>query len=99
MTLKSVGLYYRPVEAREEVDNLELGAELSFELEPENQYDQNAVKVLIKETGTHIGYVPKNDAPFFQGLDEMPLGVFEGTYELESGAIHVEYTLAWNDET
>lgn len=49
------GLQFRPIE---DTDKIQQGQVLKLEAEPDNQYDENAIKVLL-EDGTHIGYVPK----------------------------------------
>lgn len=63
------GLNFRPASAKEAVDALELGSVLRLERDPGNEYDSNAVKVLI-ETGEadqgavyceFIGFIPKVD--------------------------------------
>ncbi|QGT99510.1 hypothetical protein SYNTR_0917 [Candidatus Syntrophocurvum alkaliphilum] len=37
---------------------LNLGDQLSLELEPTNEYDENAIKILDKQ-GSHVGYIPR----------------------------------------
>jgi len=36
--------------------------ELELVREPSNQYDENAIKIMIKESNIDIGYVPRNVA-------------------------------------
>jgi hypothetical protein len=38
--------------------HLEVGNKLKLELDPENQYDKNAIKI-IDEKGNHVGYLPR----------------------------------------
>jgi hypothetical protein len=56
--LEVVGLFYRPPEAKAHalalVGDTHEGA---LEIEPTNQFDPFAVKVLLK--GVHVGYLPK----------------------------------------
>ena len=40
------------------IDKLSKGDELDMKLEPDNKYDDNAIKVLNKE-GQMVGYIPK----------------------------------------
>lgn len=56
-----VGNNFRPKDsgAREAVTNLAPGDEVQLEREPENEYDSNAVKVLVD--GLFVGYVAKVD--------------------------------------
>ena len=64
---ESVGLHFRPSEVKQFVnEELAVGDPLLLEREPGNQYDSNAIKVLIEtvdedgvEEDLHIGYVPK----------------------------------------
>lgn len=51
-----VGTHFRSSEAKEIVNQLEIGDEVSIEREPDNNYDPNAVAVIFKDT--HIGYIP-----------------------------------------
>jgi hypothetical protein len=53
------GLSFRPASAKAAVAELEVGAEVFLERDPENQYDYNAVKVLVGEE--FVGFVPKVD--------------------------------------
>lgn len=63
------GLNFRPASAKEAVDNLELGATLRLQRDPENEYDSNAVQVLVEtddadQGDVHcefIGFIPKVD--------------------------------------
>ena len=53
------GLSFRPKEAKEIVDTLEIGDECELVREPENQYDANAIQVHYNDT--FIGFIPKAD--------------------------------------
>lgn len=63
------GLNFRPASAKEAVDNLAAGESLRLERDPFNEYDSNAVKVLVEvgedEQGDvqleFIGFIPKID--------------------------------------
>lgn len=58
-----VGVTFRGGEARDIVKSLTPadGDKLSLEAEPENPYDSNAVKVIHDPTGTHIGYLAREN--------------------------------------
>lgn len=56
----SVGASFRPKEAKDIIRSLEIGDEIQLEREPDNAYDENAIKTLFN--GTHIGYVEKDVA-------------------------------------
>ena len=57
----------------------------TLEAEPDNDYDQNAIKVLA-EDGHHVGYVPKNMTDEVRKHSHLPcqcyfyIGVNNGTY-------------------
>lgn len=53
------GLSFRPAEAKEAVDALNIGHDVTLERDPENEYDSNAVKVITE--GVFVGFVPKAD--------------------------------------
>lgn len=53
------GLNFRPASAKATVAEIETGAEVTLERDPENQYDYNAVKVIAQ--GEWIGFIPKAD--------------------------------------
>lgn len=53
------GLNFRPTSAKEAVKNAATGDEVYLERDPHNEYDSNAVMVLIE--GEFVGFVPKAD--------------------------------------
>ena len=55
------GVQFRPLEAKEEIKKLLKNQELMLELEPDNKFDPNAVKIisLSEEGKCFLGYVPK----------------------------------------
>jgi hypothetical protein len=66
-----VGVTFRGGEAKEIVKHLtrEDGVNLSLECEPDNAYDSCAVKVIHDPTGTHIGYLAReNNYDVFSAL-------------------------------
>lgn len=65
------GLNFRPASAKEAVDALNLGDELTLERDPTNEYDSNAVRVIDPASGEFIGFIPKVDnAEIAQALDD-----------------------------
>ena len=71
MLIELAGLSFRPKEAKEIVANLEVGAKLCFELEPDNPYDPYAVRIIEPMSETFIGYVPRTaSALIYQLLEE-----------------------------
>lgn len=54
-----VGAHFRPAEAKEILKSLSVGDHLTLERDPENQYDQFAVKVMHNDE--HLGFIPKTD--------------------------------------
>lgn len=82
-----VGVTFRGSDAKEIVKHLtpEDGHLLSLEPEPDNDYDSNAVRVVHNPTGTHLGYLAReNNYEVFKALErEEPLTVeivgFENT--------------------
>lgn len=56
------GVKFRPGAAEVLADLDRETATFDLELEPTNEYDPNAVKILA-ENGMHVGYVPKDLAP------------------------------------
>lgn len=68
--VRIVGMHFRGAEMVEYASALQGGEELSLEREPENQYDQNAIKVLTND-GTHLGYIERGQAAWISGhMDE-----------------------------
>lgn len=58
------GLSFRPAEVKEIVRKLDVGQELILERDPENSFDENAIKVLVRDTTisddlVFIGFVEK----------------------------------------
>ena len=58
MLLKLVGVTFA-TDRNPELKQLRPSGSVSFEAEPDNEHDTNAVKVMYKDQ--HIGYVPKSD--------------------------------------
>ena len=58
MLLKLVGVTFA-TDHNPELKQLRPSGSVSFEAEPDNEYDANAVKVMYKDQ--HIGYVPKSE--------------------------------------
>lgn len=56
------GVSFRPLEAKEIVNQLIEGSGLKLEREPFNPHDPNAIKVLDPDTNEHLGYVAKEHA-------------------------------------
>jgi hypothetical protein len=66
-----VGVTFRPIEAKEIVKHLtpEDGHKLSLIADPFNEYDNHAVKVVHEETGTHLGFIAReNNFEIFEAL-------------------------------
>jgi hypothetical protein len=66
-----VGVTFRPAEAKEIVKALTPsdGHKLSLIADPTNEYDSHAVKVVDEETGTHLGFIAKeNNLEIFEAL-------------------------------
>ena len=67
-----VGVTFRPAKAKEIVRGLIQadGDKLELEPEPDNAYDNHAVKVLYIPTGDHLGYIAReNNFEIFEGLN------------------------------
>ena len=65
--------------------------------EPTNEHDPNAVMVFTDDD-VHIGYVPREDAPFLATRDPMPEGRFVEFVKLER-TVHLYFDLvAASDE-
>ena len=64
--------------------DLKAGEVLSFQCEPDNPYDENAIKICVsREELVHIGYVPKKITNQFHGLRESGIPILarlEGYY-------------------
>jgi len=68
--VRLVGAHFRGAEAVEYASALQGGEIFSLEREPENQFDQNAIKVLTPG-GLHIAYVERGQAAWISGhMDE-----------------------------
>lgn len=65
------GLNFRPASAKEAVDAIAVGDELTLERDPTNEYDSNAVRVIDPASGEFIGFIPKVDnTEIAQALDD-----------------------------
>ena len=64
--VRIVGMHFRSAEMVEYASALQGGEELSLEREPENQFDQNAIKVLT-DGGAHLGYIERGQAAWISG--------------------------------
>ncbi len=73
--VRIVGNYYRDDEAKAVHGLLKRGDRLTLELEPTNEYDDHAVKVLA--AGVHIGYIPADCSAIFYvcGVDAVQVEV------------------------
>lgn len=68
--VRIVGMHFRGAEAKEYASALQPGDTLSLEREPENEYDQNAIKVMTPG-GMHLGYIERTQAAWISGwLDQ-----------------------------
>lgn len=64
-----VGMHFRGDYAKAAVESMIPPVELTLEREPENQYDQLAIKVMLN--GQHIGYLERSQSCFIAPwLDE-----------------------------
>lgn len=63
------GTYYRTLEEIERANKLQKGEPLYLVPEPNNEYDNNAIKVLTKDN-VHIGYIPKELCRLFNDILE-----------------------------
>lgn len=91
-----MGVSFRPAEAREIVRGLlKTDAEyLRLEREPTNEYDPNAVKVILYDT--HIGYCARaNNFEISQALD---VGIVPGIILVELHPTKPTMLIEWNDE-
>ena len=64
--MKIVGNKFRPAGAQAVFNQLAVGDEVFLELEPTNEHDPFAVKVLAR--GNHIGYVPRDASAVVHAL-------------------------------
>lgn len=62
-----MGTHFRKPEEKAIHNNLKRGDEVTLALEPTNEFDEFAVKIL--KDGAHIGYVPKEMSALFHILD------------------------------
>ena len=53
------GTYYYQAAAEVSAKRAVQGAVVSFQRDPSNRYDSNAVRVLLSENGAHLGHVPR----------------------------------------
>ena len=60
--VRCVGMHFRGPEAVAMAEALLPGDEVALEREPFNQYDENAIKVMLRDT--HIGYIARQSAAF-----------------------------------
>ena len=68
--VRLVGAHFRGTEAVEYASALQGGEIFSLEREPENLYDQNAIKV-VTPGGLHLAYVERGQAAWISGhMDE-----------------------------
>jgi hypothetical protein len=91
---KIVGNYFRPAEAKAAFAALKQGDLLTFEMEPTNEYDPFAVKVLTAE-GVFVGYVPKEFSGVFYTLAKLVapadiLGLAHGSGVFSIGVNHAD---------
>lgn len=56
------GANFRPASAKEIIKSLEVGELLTLERDPDNAYDENAIKVIHPDSGEFIGFVEKDVA-------------------------------------
>lgn len=53
------GTYYYQAASEVSAKRAVQGAVVSFQRDPSNRYDRNAVRVLLSENGAHLGHVPR----------------------------------------
>ncbi len=73
------GVQYRPRnEINRVVKQLEVGIDLYLEMEPDNKFDSNAVKIIFVEdvNDVFLGYVPKKFSAEISALIENDIDVF-----------------------
>lgn len=64
--VRLVGNHFRPAEAKEYFSAISIGDILPLEREPENEHDQNAIKV-VAPFGLHLAYVERQQAAWISG--------------------------------
>jgi hypothetical protein len=67
--IEIVGNYFRDDAAKECFNALEYGVKLEIELEPENEHDKFAVRVLAG--GVHLGYIPAHSSAICYALSDL----------------------------
>jgi len=77
MILKLVGITFA-TDHNPELKQLRPSGVVSFEAEPDNEYDPNAVKVMYKEQ--HIGYVPKSEVAQTAALEAGTAKIIDYAY-------------------
>lgn len=77
MILKLVGVTFA-TDHNPELKQLRPSGVVSFEAEPDNEYDPNAVKVMYKEQ--HIGYVPKSEVAQTAALEAGTAKIIDYAY-------------------
>ena len=77
MILKLAGVTFA-TDHNPELKQLRPSGVVSFEAEPDNEYDPNAVKVMYKDQ--HIGYVPKSEVAQKEALDHGTAKIIDYAY-------------------
>ena len=68
-----VGMHFRGEHAKKFAAELQPGDTLLLEREPDNPYDQNAIKVLVPaDEPWHLGYINRTDAAWISPYLENP---------------------------
>lgn len=63
------GAQFRPAEAKEALRGAAIGDYVTLEPDGDNEYDPNAVRVML--SGHHIGFIPKqSNGPIFSALTD-----------------------------
>jgi hypothetical protein len=93
-TTHLAGAKFRPIEAREIYEALEPGGEIDLALDPTNQYDSNAVKVLVE--GTHVGFIPAKIS--MEITEIVARGSFDYARKREKLTIEIHYDTNQEDE-
>lgn len=71
------GLKHRPQEARDELNIIDSGTELTLVPEPDNKFDSNAIKILSPK-GTFLGYIPRRMTFLVREFVDLALVEVEG---------------------